>query len=151
MSDGYIQHRVSGGESDCEFERTLRGAYCGEKSEVRLDGLRLCERHSDQLRLGERVAYWRAILAHIRLWSGEARSRGRGDVVRLLEIERARASAALEGASGELQRSRDGEGVEVGGNGGEDGSADGKAPPPWWPPLFLLSVLTSLTSIAVPG
>jgi hypothetical protein len=62
-------------------------------------------------------------------------------VVRLLEIERARASAALEDASEELQRSRD----------GEDGSGDGRAPPPWWSPLFLLSVLTSLTSIAVPG
>jgi hypothetical protein len=150
MSDGYIQHRLYGGEPGCEFERTLRGEYCGEKSEVRLDGLRLCERHSDQLRLGERIGYWRAILAHIQLWSGEARSRSRGDVVRLLEIERARASAALERASEELQRSRDGEDGEVSGN-GEDGSGDGRAPPPWWPPLLLLSVLPSLASIAVPG
>jgi hypothetical protein len=150
MSDGYIQHRVSGGEPGCEFERTLRGEYCGGKSEVRLDGLRLCECHATQLRLGERVAYWRAILAHIRLWSGEARSRGRGDVVCLLEIERDKASAALEGASEELRRSRDGEGVEVGGN-GEDGSGDGRDPPPWRPQLLLLSVQSSLTSTIVTG
>ena len=121
------------------------------KSEVRLDGLRLCERHATQLRLRERVAYWRAILAHIRLWSGEARSRGRGDVVRLLEIELARAEAAIERASEELQRSRDGEEVKVGGN-GKAGSGDVRTPPPWWrPPLFVLSVLTSLASIAVTG
>jgi hypothetical protein len=150
MSDGYIQHRLRGGEPGCEFERTLRGEYCGENSEVRLDGLRLCERHSDQLRLEERVGYWRAILAHIWLWSGEARRRGRGDVVRFLEIERARTSAALERASEELQGSRDGEDGEVSRN-GEDGSGDGRAPPPWWPPLFLLSILPSLTLIAVTG
>jgi hypothetical protein len=150
MSDGYIQPRVSLGESGCEFERSLRGEYCGEKSEVRLDGLRLCERHSTQLRLGERVAYWRAILAHIQLWSGEAHSQSRGDIVRLLEIERARASAALEGASEELRRSRDGEGVEVDGN-GEDGSGDRRDSPPWRPQLFLLSVQSSLTSTIVTG
>jgi hypothetical protein len=129
MSDGYIQHRLWGREPGCEFERTLRGECCGEQSEVRLDGLRLCERHATQLRLGERVGYWRAMLAHIHLWSGEARSRGRGDVVHLLEIEWARAEAALWRATEELQRSRDGEDVEVGGN-GEDGSGDGRAPPP---------------------
>jgi hypothetical protein len=150
MSDGYIQQRLRRGELGCEFERTLRGEYCGEKSEVRLDGLRLCECHADYLRLDERVGYWRAILAHIQLWSGEARSRGRGDVVRLIEIERARASAALERASEELQGSRDGEDGEVSRN-GEDGSGDGRAPPPWWPPLFLLSILPSLTLIAVTG
>jgi hypothetical protein len=151
MSDGYIQHRLWGREPGCQFERTLRGEYCGEISEVRLDGLRLCERHAAQLRLGERVAYWRAILAHIRLWSGEARSRSRGDVVRLLEIERARAEAALERVSEDLLRSRDGEDVKVGGN-GKAGSGDVRDPPPWWrPPLFVLSVLTSLASIAVPS
>jgi hypothetical protein len=64
MPDGYIQHRLYGGEPGCEFEQTLRGEYCGEKSEVRLDGLRLCERHSDQLHFEERVGYWRAILGH---------------------------------------------------------------------------------------
>ena len=67
---------VSRREFRCEFERTLKGEYCRENGEVRLDGLRLCERHADRLRLEERVAYWRAMLAHVELWSGEARSTG---------------------------------------------------------------------------
>jgi hypothetical protein len=88
------------GHLRCEFEGALKGEYCTEEGEIRLDGLRLCNRHADQIRLEERVAYWRAILAHIELWSGEARSRSRWDIVRLLEIERARLSAALGRASG---------------------------------------------------
>lgn len=133
MSDEYIQHRGLRGRSRCEFGRTLKGDYCGEESAVRLDGLRLCQRHAARLRLEERVIYWRAMLAHVELWSGAARSRGRGEVVRLLEIERARVSTALGRASEEL------EGLEDGRH-GQDGSGDGRAPPPW-PPLLLLSLL----------
>jgi hypothetical protein len=121
MSDAYIQHQGFQGGHCCEFERTLKGEYCEEKSEVRLDGLRVCERHAYRLRLEERVAYWRAILAHIRLWSGEAHSRERDDVVRLLEIERARSAAALERVYEELQESRYGD--------GKDDSGDGRALP----------------------
>jgi hypothetical protein len=43
MADGYIQNRGFQGESRCEFERTLRGKYCTEKAELKLDGLRLCD------------------------------------------------------------------------------------------------------------
>ena len=130
MSDAYIQHQGFQGEHCCEFERTLKGEYCEEKSEVRLDGLRVCERHAKRLWLEERVAYWRAILAHIRLWSGEARSWERDDVVRLLEIERTRSVAALERVYEELHNSWDGRSR----NGkvsrdGKDGSGDGRAPP----------------------
>ncbi len=71
--------------------------------------MRLCERHAERLRLEEQVSYWLAMLAHIRLWSGEARSWERDDVVRLLEIERARSTAALERVYEELRNSRDGE------------------------------------------
>ena len=52
--------------------------------------------HADRLRLQERTAHWRAILAHVDLWSGEARRRGRGDVMGLLEAERTRTSEDLE-------------------------------------------------------
>jgi hypothetical protein len=121
MSDGYIQDRLFGGELRCEFELTLNGEYCAQNAGVSLDGLRLCEPHAERLWLEERVAYWRAMLAHIRLWSGEARSRERDDVVRLLEIERARSAAALERVYEELQESRYGD--------GKDGSGDGRAPP----------------------
>ncbi len=95
MFDGGIHYRGGNGQYWCEFERTLKGEYCGQRGHVRLDGLLLCEAHARQLILEERVAYWRAILAHIELWSREARTRGREDVVGLLEIERTKASAAL--------------------------------------------------------
>jgi hypothetical protein len=134
VSEAHIPPRGFRGEYRCEFERTLRGEYCTEYAEGRPDGLRLCERHAERLRLEERMVYWRAMLAHIRLWSEEARSRKRDDVVRLLEIERARSTAALERVYEELRRSRD----------GEDGSRDGRAPHPL-PPLF------SLLSLAVTG
>ena len=126
MSYRYIEDRGSTRESRCQFERTLGGEYCPEDGEVRLDGLTLCDRHADRLRLEERLTYWRAILAHVELWSGEARRRSRADVVRLLEIERARVLAELERATQ----------VEDGRH-GEDGSGDGRAPP-IWKPLFLL-------------
>jgi hypothetical protein len=138
MFDGRIPHHDDGEDQYwCEFERTLKGEYCTENGEVRLDGLRLCSRHAGLLRLEERIAYWQAMLAHVQLWSGEARSRGRWDIVRLLGIERARASAALGRTSEELEEleeSREGE--------EEDGSGDGRAPP-LWPPLFLLSLAVS--------
>jgi len=121
MVEGHTQNRGFQGESHCEFERTLRGEYCTENADVKLDGLRLCERHASRLRLEERATCWRAVLAHIRLWSGEARNRGRDDVLRLLEIEQSRASAALERVLEDLEDSRDGD--------GEDGSGDGRAPP----------------------
>jgi hypothetical protein len=107
----------------CEFERTLKGEYCTEIGEVRLDGLRLCNRHAEVLRLEERVSYWRSILAHVELWSAEARSRSRGDVVRLLEIERARSAEAMERVLEDLQNSRDGD--------GKDGLDDARTPPLW--------------------
>ena len=114
----------------CQFERTLKGEHCGEDGVVRLDGLRLCNRHADRLRLEERVTYWRAILAHVELWSGEARRRGRADVVRLLALERASVSTELGRASEQIQELEDG-------RHGEDGSGDGRVLP-LWPQLFLL-------------
>jgi hypothetical protein len=95
MYEARIPPRGFRGERRCEFERTLGGEYCTENGEVKLDGLRLCERHAERLRLEEQATCLRAVLAHIRLWSGEARNRERDDVLRLLEIEQLRASAAL--------------------------------------------------------
>jgi len=148
MFDGHIPHydphQDGEGQYWCEFERTLKGEYCTQNGEVSLDGLRLCNRHAGILRLEERMAYWQAMLAHVELWSGEARRRGRAEVVRLLEIERARASAALGRTSEDLQEleeSRDGDEQD-----GEDGSGDGRGDGiglPLWPPLFLLSLAVS--------
>ena len=106
--------------------------------------MRLCNRHAGILRLEERMAYWQAMLAHVELWSGEARRRGRGETVHLLEIERARASAALGRTSEDLEaleESRDEDEQD-----GEDGSGDGRGDgmgSPLWPPLFLLSLAVS--------
>jgi hypothetical protein len=113
MSDAYIQHQGFQGEHRCEFERTRKGRCCTEITEVKLDGLWLCERHAERLRLEERATCWRAILAHIKLWSAEARNRESDDVLRLLEIEQLRASAALERVLKDLEDSRDGDGKPV--------------------------------------
>ncbi len=148
MFDWHIPHHDphQNGEVQywCEFERTLKGEYCTQNGQVRLDGLMLCNGHAGILRLEERMAYWQAMLAHVGLWSGEARRRGRVEVVRLLEIERARASAALGRTSEDLQEleeSRDRDEQD-----GEDGSGDGRGDGmglPLWPPLFLLSLAVS--------
>jgi hypothetical protein len=119
--DGRDPHRRILGEPRCEFERTLKGDYCADNGDVGLDGLLICERHAYRLRLEERAAYWRAMLAHAELWSGEARSRGRDDVVGLLEIEQARSAAALGRALEDLEESRYWD--------GEDGSGNGRGPP----------------------
>ena len=124
MADGRIPYRGIPGEPSCEFERTLKGELCPEVGEVRLDGLVVCRRHAGLLRQEERAAYWRAILAHVELWAAEARSRGRGDVLELLESERARSLAALGRATEEPQESRNG---------------DGRGPR-LWPPLLLLGL-----------
>ena len=126
MSDPYIQHRSSGSEPRCEFERTLEGEYCPQKGEVRLGGLTLYNRHADLLRLEERTTYWRAMLAHLELWSGEARGRQREDLVGLLEIEWTRASAELGRASEELEKLE------------HERHAEDSRAPSLWSSLFLL-------------
>jgi hypothetical protein len=152
MFDGRI-HYYQGGEGQdswCEFERTLKGEYCGKRGQLSLDGLLLCAAHAQRLRLEERVAYCRAMLAHIELWSRAARSRGREDIVDLLGIEWTRASAALgrillledlergeglgedDGTSGD---GRDGNGKGADGKDGKGG--DGRVIP-LWPPLLPL-------------
>jgi hypothetical protein len=93
--DGRDPHRLIPRELRCEFERTLKGEGCSEKGYVRLEDLWLCERHAYRLWLEERVAYWRAMLAHAELWSGKARRRGRDDVVGRLGKLQARSAAAL--------------------------------------------------------
>ena len=135
MSYRYIQDEGPSRESRCEFERTLKGEYCPDDGGVGLDGLTLCERHADRLRLEERLTYWRAILAHVELWSGEARRRGRADVVRLLALERASVSTELGRASEQIQELEDG-------RYGEDGSGDGRVLPLWSQLFFVCSAVT---------
>jgi hypothetical protein len=79
----------------CEVSDTLKGGYCQNAgTQKTMDGL-LCEQHARQFGLEERMACWEAILLHIELWSKAAHRRGREDVVRLLQLERAEVAAAL--------------------------------------------------------
>ena len=88
----------------CEVSHTLQGGYCEKPGTQRtIDGL-LCEQHARQFGLEERIACWEAILLHIELWSKAAHRRGREDVVRLLQLERAEAAAALERAYEDLKQ-----------------------------------------------
>ena len=119
--DGRDPHRRVARELRCEFERTLKGECCSEKSCVELEGLWLCERHAYRLWREERAAFWRAMLAHTELWSGEAHRQGRDDVVGRLEKVRARSAAALGCILEDLEERRDLD--------GENGSGEGRGPP----------------------
>jgi hypothetical protein len=148
MSGARISTQHPKWQPRCEFEATLKGEYCGQIGHVRLDGLLVCERHARQLRLEEQVAYCRALLAHIELWSREARTRGREDIASLLGIERGRASAALGRVLLEdLERGEGdagwGAGRDGNGKGGDGRGGDGKVIP-LWPPLLLLMGITIL-------
>jgi hypothetical protein len=139
MFDERIHYQGGEGRYRCEFEHTLKGEYCQERGQARLDGLLLCNRHARHLRLEERVAYCRAILAHIELWSRSARTRGREDIVGLLEIERTKASAALGRVGRVLEDVERGEGDSGSGDGkGRDGRGVNGRIIPLWPPLLLL-------------
>jgi hypothetical protein len=95
----------------CEVSHTLQGGYCEKPGTQRtIDGL-LCEQHARQLGLEERIACWEAILLHIELWSKVARRRGREDIVRLLQLERAEAAAALARIHEDLEKAEN-EGYE---------------------------------------
>jgi len=88
----------------CEASKTLKGDSCENPATQRtIDGL-LCEQHARQLGLEERIACWEAILLHIELWSKAAHRRDREDIVRLLELERAEAGAALGRACEDLEQ-----------------------------------------------
>ena len=75
-----------------------------------IDGL-LCESHPRQFGLEERIAFWEAILLHIELWSKAAHGRSREDIMRLLQVERAEAAAALARVHEDLEKAEN-EGYE---------------------------------------
>ena len=88
----------------CEVSKNLKGEYCENPgTQGTIDGL-LCEPHARQFGLEERIACWEAILPHIELWTKASHRRGREDVVRLLQLERAEAAAALKRAYEDLKQ-----------------------------------------------
>ena len=99
-------HAAKEHQTCCELVYTLKGGYCENPGTQRtMDGLLLlCEKHARQFGLEEQVACWEAILLHIELWSKIARKRGREDIVRLLQLERAEAATAHKRAYKDLEQ-----------------------------------------------
>ena len=102
MGENNAQRHSSQNGSRCELNHLFGGASCWQATEEKVDGLHLCERHALEARLEGQVECWEEMLFHIDLWSREARRRERPGVVRLLNVERARATAAIERAYEDL-------------------------------------------------
>ena len=75
---------------------------CAESPKEKVDGLLLCERHALEAKLEGQMECWGEMLFHIDLWSREARRQKRPGVVGLLDVERAKAMAAMERAHEDL-------------------------------------------------
>jgi hypothetical protein len=85
---------------------------CAEPIEEEVDGLLLCEGHALEAKLEGQIECWGEMLFHIELWSGEASCQNKTLIVELLDVERARAKAARERASEDLDALRSSETFE---------------------------------------
>ena len=90
----------------CALGHCLGGAFCAQPAKVNVDGLVLCEKHALQAKLEGQIFCWEGILAHVDLWSREATSRGRPDIVGLLNVEREKATSAIARAYEDLDLAR---------------------------------------------
>jgi hypothetical protein len=93
---------------------------CAEAAREEVDGLLLCERHALEAKLEGQIECWAEMLFHIELWSREASRQDRMRIVELLDVERAKDTAAMERASEDLDALRRSEafGEEVASGGG---------------------------------
>jgi hypothetical protein len=94
--------------SRCEINHLFDGASCLQAAQEKVDGLLLCERHALEAKLEGQIACWDEMLFHIDLWSGEASRKNRMQIVELLDVERATATAAMEWAYEDLDALRSG-------------------------------------------
>ena len=90
----------------CEFDHLFGRMSCEREASVELDGIVLCEEHALQAKLEGQITCWRAMLAHIELWSRKATRRDRPQIRELLEVERLKVEAATERASRDLELAR---------------------------------------------
>src|SRR5215210_5993668 len=90
----------------CEVNHLFDGASCWQAAKEMVDGLVLCERHALEAKLEGQIECWKEMLLHIDLWSREARQREKPGVVRLLNVERAKATAAIDRAHEDLDAVR---------------------------------------------
>jgi hypothetical protein len=95
---------------------------CAEAAKEEVDGLFLCERHAIEAKLEGQIACWGEMLFHIELWSREASRKNRPRIVELLDVERAKTTAAIQRAHEDLdalmRRSSEALGEEVASGGG---------------------------------
>jgi hypothetical protein len=88
----------------CEFEATLKGEYCEQIGEVRLDGLLLCNRHARRLESQDRIDLLRGIISCLELCLSNLALRRDKSLVGLLRAQRAAAARELELAYQELRQ-----------------------------------------------
>jgi hypothetical protein len=104
MSGGRIPTQHAKDQISCEVEGTLKGGYCEERSEVRLDGLLLCERHARQLEAQDKIDLLRGIISCLNLCLSNLALRRDTNLVGLLRAERAAAARELGPTYEELRR-----------------------------------------------
>jgi hypothetical protein len=102
MRENKAQRHTSEKRSPCEINYLFGGAPCPKAAKENVDGLLLCERHALEAKLEGQIECWGGILFHIDLWSREAASREREDVVELLEVQRVEATSARQRAYEDL-------------------------------------------------
>ena len=77
-------------------------SYCTEPAKEEVDGFALCERHALQAKLEGQIECWGEMLFHIDLWSAEASRQDRTRIAELLDLERTKATVAIERAYEDL-------------------------------------------------
>jgi hypothetical protein len=82
---------------------------CAEPVKEEVDGLLLCERHALEAKLEGQIECWGQMLLHIGLWTAQASRQNKTRIVELLGVERAKARAAMQRASEDLDTLRRGE------------------------------------------
>jgi hypothetical protein len=103
MGENKSQGHSSEKRSRCEINHLFGGASCAEPEKEMVDGLHLCERHALEAKLEGQIECWGEMLFHMEVWSRAARRRKRPDVVGLLDVERAKATVAMERAHKDLE------------------------------------------------
>ena len=90
--------------SRCQTDLVSGGlpSSCAEPAREDVDGLPLCERHALVAKLEGQIECWEEMLFHIDLWLGEASRRNSQRIVELLDVERAKATGAIERAYEDL-------------------------------------------------
>ena len=104
MSGRQILCQYTDSQLTCEVEATLKGGYCEERVEVRLDGLLLCERHARMLEAQDRLDILLGIISCLDLCLRNLALRKDASLVLLLKAKRAGAAQELEPARREFER-----------------------------------------------